>query len=141
MSSAGLAWPNGRSRLWPSPEPKPSCDTTKFCTFNSCDISDPRFRGSRSGVARLGREAEAGVVGLGGGEGVPVPFDRLAGEAGHEPVERRLEPHEEAPLDRRREVGDEVAHPQEAPVRSDEHTSELQSLMRLSYAVFCLKKK
>src|SRR3546814_2251232 len=26
-------------------------------------------------------------------------------------------------------------------VRSDEHTSELQSLMRISYAVFCLKKK
>src|SRR3546814_8939196 len=26
-------------------------------------------------------------------------------------------------------------------VRSEEHTSELQSLMRLSYAVFCLKKK
>src|SRR3546814_3126645 len=28
-----------------------------------------------------------------------------------------------------------------AIVRSEEHTSELQSLMRLSYAVFCLKKK
>src|SRR3546814_6282518 len=28
-----------------------------------------------------------------------------------------------------------------APARSEEHTSELQSLMRLSYAVFCLKKK
>src|SRR3546814_2710912 len=28
-----------------------------------------------------------------------------------------------------------------APVRSEEHTSELQSLMRISYAVFCLKKK
>src|SRR3546814_3025614 len=27
------------------------------------------------------------------------------------------------------------------PVRSEEHTSELQSLMRSSYAVFCLKKK
>src|SRR3546814_2008148 len=27
------------------------------------------------------------------------------------------------------------------PVRSEEHTSELQSLMRNSYAVFCLKKK
>src|SRR3546814_5545413 len=26
-------------------------------------------------------------------------------------------------------------------IRSEEHTSELQSLMRLSYAVFCLKKK
>src|SRR3546814_7972969 len=28
-----------------------------------------------------------------------------------------------------------------AIVRSEEHTSELQSLMRISYAVFCLKKK
>src|SRR3546814_4666500 len=28
-----------------------------------------------------------------------------------------------------------------APNRSEEHTSELQSLMRTSYAVFCLKKK
>src|SRR3546814_4444568 len=33
-----------------------------------------------------------------------------------------------------RKVGD-LAH------RSEEHTSELQSLMRISYAVFCLKKK
>src|SRR3546814_6611721 len=30
---------------------------------------------------------------------------------------------------------------QTARVRSEEHTSELQSLMRISYAVFCLKKK
>src|SRR3546814_3711545 len=29
----------------------------------------------------------------------------------------------------------------EAEARSEEHTSELQSLMRISYAVFCLKKK
>src|SRR3546814_10471418 len=28
-----------------------------------------------------------------------------------------------------------------ALIRSEEHTSELQSLMRISYAVFCLKKK
>src|SRR3546814_7880931 len=28
-----------------------------------------------------------------------------------------------------------------SPPRSDEHTSELQSLLRISYAVFCLKKK
>src|SRR3546814_10041455 len=28
-----------------------------------------------------------------------------------------------------------------AHIRSEEHTSELQSLMRISYAVFCLKKK
>src|SRR3546814_1392859 len=30
---------------------------------------------------------------------------------------------------------------QGGPGRSEEHTSELQSLMRISYAVFCLKKK
>src|SRR3546814_4326297 len=29
----------------------------------------------------------------------------------------------------------------DSPHRSEEHTSELQSLMRISYAVFCLKKK
>src|SRR3546814_4613461 len=29
----------------------------------------------------------------------------------------------------------------EKDIRSEEHTSELQSLMRISYAVFCLKKK
>src|SRR3546814_7412721 len=29
----------------------------------------------------------------------------------------------------------------DAELRSEEHTSELQSLMRISYAVFCLKKK
>src|SRR3546814_9561265 len=39
---------------------------------------------------------------------------------------------------RMRNVGN-VEIPQEA--RSEEHTSELQSLMRISYAVFCLKKK
>src|SRR3546814_9138431 len=31
--------------------------------------------------------------------------------------------------------------PTEGSRRSEEHTSELQSLMRISYAVFCLKKK
>src|SRR3546814_6404497 len=34
------------------------------------------------------------------------------------------------------------AFPKPVPeIRSEEHTSELQSLMRISYAVFCLKKK
>src|SRR3546814_10425205 len=35
------------------------------------------------------------------------------------------------------QAGDAVA---DVPQRSEEHTSELQSLMRISYAVFCLKK-
>src|SRR3546814_7174953 len=33
------------------------------------------------------------------------------------------------------------AAPRAMRIRSEEHTSELQSLMRISYAVFCLKKK
>src|SRR3546814_10347109 len=46
------------------------------------------------------------------------------------------------PSDRRHRL----CHPpavagQRAELRSEEHTSELQSLMRISYAVFCLKKK
>src|SRR3546814_9616912 len=36
---------------------------------------------------------------------------------------------------------DRVGHPDAAASRSEEHTSDLQSLMRISYAVFCLKKK
>src|SRR3546814_10524041 len=57
-----------------------------------------------------------------------------------------------AVLKRARKAGiDDSAHgrspdrlrPGRAPLsmRSEEHTSELQSLMRISYAVFCLKKK
>src|SRR3546814_5767126 len=38
--------------------------------------------------------------------------------------------------DMKHSCNSEVVHP-----RSEEHTSELQSLMRISYAVFCLKKK
>src|SRR3546814_2904260 len=53
-------------------------------------------------------------------------------------------------VDRRRnlEIDELVAHHAEdvarcvaSGIRSEEHTSELQSLMRISYAVFCLKKK
>src|SRR3546814_7344117 len=52
-------------------------------------------------------------------------FDLAAVEA----VDRTAEP-----------VGDPLAA-LDAVVKSEEHTSELQSLMRISYAVFCLKNK
>src|SRR3546814_3446088 len=43
---------------------------------------------------------------------------------------------------RKEEAGPPVGKPVQVQVsRSEEHTSELQSLMRISYAVFCLKKK
>src|SRR3546814_2399708 len=57
---------------------------------------------------------------------------------GHDGAARRL------PDERAREAAGEQkrAERREPPVlRSEEHTSELQSLMRISYAVFCLKKK
>src|SRR3546814_5914144 len=45
-------------------------------------------------------------------------------------------------VDRHREAAVGALHPYHAGIgRSEEHTSELQSLMRISYAVFCLKKK
>src|SRR3546814_1793073 len=37
--------------------------------------------------------------------------------------------------------GQYLLNPTKAELRSEEHTSELQSLMRISYAVFCLQKK
>src|SRR3546814_6319260 len=73
-------------------------------------------------------------------------FRRTEGKAGAAPLDRRqrkyrsradLHPHQawrrprRAPPRGRRHQGD----------RSEEHTSELQSLMRISYAVFCLQKK
>src|SRR3546814_9895845 len=56
------------------------------------------------------------------------------------PLERSVLVEDDAGCDQRgpwqiiRETGGTIA------IRSEEHTSELQSLMRISYAVFCLKK-
>src|SRR3546814_2427773 len=59
--------------------------------------------------------------------------------------QERVEPAtiDDRPQDERREiVGPAILQPALArEMRSEEHTSELQSLMRISYAVFCLKKK
>src|SRR3546814_6484391 len=50
-------------------------------------------------------------------------------DAGREPAHRRRPDQRDQPGQRK------------SVRRSEEHTSELQSLMRISYAVFCLKKK
>src|SRR3546814_6114273 len=61
------------------------------------------------------------------------------------PADRRLANHPGHPPQRRPGRGGAAsAGPEEDAQdgwRSEEHTSELQSLMRISYAVFCLKKK
>src|SRR3546814_6168859 len=70
-------------------------------------------------VAHARRLAE-----LGAGELLVTSMDRDGTRDGYD-------------LDLIRTIADSVS----VPVRSEEHTSELQSLMRISYAVFCLKKK
>src|SRR3546814_2203307 len=54
------------------------------------------------------------------------------------PVDERADKHV---YDTRGIWLDQPALVQNGSARSEEHTSELQSLMRISYAVFCLKKK
>src|SRR3546814_7013699 len=53
----------------------------------------------------------------------------------------RIAPPGRRPLHDRRRLTPAVTRPWSGAPRSEEHTSELQSLMRISYAVFCLKKK
>src|SRR3546814_3710156 len=67
-----------------------------------------------------------------------IPHDqRHRAEQQRDHHRRQQRAHPEATLGRR----EAVAHRGLEPVRSEEHTSELQSLMRISYAVFCLQKK
>src|SRR3546814_7557395 len=76
------------------------------------------------------------------GEGDVVLLQHLQHRGAGHPHEDRG--HRQAESDRRQDdVRQGVAESVEAAVqqRSEEHTSELQSLMRISYAVFCLKKK
>src|SRR3546814_1908304 len=63
----------------------------------------------------------------------------LLGKAGTEAIGAR---HDDAVLDPQFHEGVAAGADlrDEILVRSEEHTSELQSLMRISYAVFCLKK-
>src|SRR3546814_3922796 len=77
---------------------------------------DERLVRVREGEGGLGVRVRAGLVEAGHEHAAAVVAHRLAPPAPHA----------------------EVAA---AGARSEEHTSELQSLMRISYAVFCLKKK
>src|SRR3546814_4954090 len=66
-------------------------------------------------------------------------YDHLK-DLGFTPTRRRSdEQHFDEVFVRTEESAQQADEP--VVVRSEEHTSELQSLMRISYAVFCLKKK
>src|SRR3546814_10812097 len=78
-----------------------------------------------------------------------TPFRSLAACNGDEPPLATFGGTHDADVTNSRNTGSSLANPRfeladrvaGKPVRSEEHTSELQSLMRISYAVFCLKKK
>src|SRR3546814_1134129 len=107
--------------------------------MNGCNMSAlrlgraPAFRGvrlldahpaPRQRLAQQNLDLGIGAAQLGGGQ----PLDRG--------VERRIETEGEGFLGGRGHW-----NKLSRANRSEEHTSELQSLMRISYAVFCLKKK
>src|SRR3546814_9375020 len=70
-------------------------------------------------------------------------LDALAGEHGNIDAGLQRQAQVRAPADAGVLALRVLAHddPVDLAARSEEHTSELQSLMRISYAVFCLKKK
>src|SRR3546814_1087154 len=93
-------------------------------------LFDPRVIGESSIAARC-HDALAGAPAGVGSEAVRVP--ELDDTTHHHLDGDRHQQQAHQPFDRGQAAGTEQ--------RSEEHTSELQSLMRISYAVFCLKKK
>src|SRR3546814_4081524 len=81
-------------------------------------------------VRRIERHPGQGLVHR--NERLTIAPDALALDQG---LGHRLADHDAAVL------GGVVIVDMQIALRSEEHTSELQSLMRISYAVFCLKKK
>src|SRR3546814_3817427 len=116
---------------------------------------DVAERGKRAEILR--RERIGGIVIIGRGEGVHrggirevqiIVLDRVFARviAADDPAQRAGIARKPRFGGKGRDLADhrDVAARQggavDIVVRSEEHTSELQSLMRLSYAVFCLKK-
>src|SRR3546814_3194166 len=96
------------------------------------DVVDVAGAGVDLGAARGHRvDQRVVVVEAGAVVGADAPGDLAqlqAHDLAHVVVAQRIERDHRGPAE-------------EGRLRSEEHTSELQSLMRISYAVFCLKKK
>src|SRR3546814_2972879 len=107
--------------------------TPSFPTRRSSDL---RVGGGEQVGGRHGRFAATRA-----GFGV---FDRITGFFGGVAREQHLRPDRQAQCANAGEqhpASNSIVAIVHALARSEEHTSELQSLMRISYAVFCLKKK
>src|SRR3546814_7617232 len=67
--------------------------------------------------------------------------DVVEGGDGHHDQRREEKAEEQQNVEADHQLPDRLRAHRAISPRSEEHTSELQSLMRISYAVFCLKKK
>src|SRR3546814_1798522 len=101
-------------------------------------ISDWSSDVCSSDLCRRRLAGEAGLVGLARLAEAGTQID----DTGQQPLAIRVDGLFEALLRQRgAEAADQTVADADVRGRSEEHTSELQSLMRISYAVFCLKKK
>src|SRR3546814_9470759 len=128
MSPLWAMRPRGRSR-----EALRSFPAARAGAVRDVDIADRLF--ARTRPARRARRPHRVAVDAVAAGGAAARPDRL----GRGPA-FRYRSGRHRPLEHR--GGQD--HPRQSarpPFRSEEHTSELQSLMRISYAVFCLKKK
>src|SRR3546814_4153490 len=113
----------------------PICRAAQHAAFR--DAAEGRHRkrdAARAAhrVAAIKRKGECGLVlGKAGSEIGEPAFIQRCRHPEHELIAKRLDRGGHQCIDR---TG-------VRQIRSEEHTSELQSLMRISYAVFCLKKK
>src|SRR3546814_1650606 len=98
------------------------------------------FRSARENRVPGGKKTNIGVGVDIRKEGAGRPFETAFGLAGHANFLRKAVG--DVPCPQREEIDRPAVNIGcDRLVRSEEHTSELQSLMRISYAVFCLKKK
>src|SRR3546814_6955147 len=118
---------------------------TEYALVHRLNVSRTPIREALSQLAHLGLLQQR----TGGGYVVPFPTpaelrDVIKVRKLLEPAAVRIAAEEFGPeeIDRvTRAIEREAAACGVKSSRSEEHTSELQSLMRISYAVFCLKKK
>src|SRR3546814_6015027 len=110
--------------MWPSRSTR-AMASTRFSSSTSASDRHSRMRRAKQ-IATWGLLGLAGLLAV-VAITVTVGFAWLRSDSGRDWLARQIE--------------DATSTPGEMQLRSEEHTSELQSLMRISYAVFCLKKK
>src|SRR3546814_3228969 len=111
--------------------PPGSTRTDTLFPYTTLFRSQPRPEAEEVGDRRMEVDAAVRLA------AVQVERDREDGQlGGDEQVQQHF-----APAELEQAAGEEIKDRSRHRVRSEEHTSELQSLMRISYAVFCLKKK